>query len=91
MGQLDFFDLSRRYECLDAKNDPLVAIAALVPWECFRPKLRAVLINGELRTSEAPRARRTRLRRSKELHGSRDRPHHRHCSRARFAREARSE
>jgi IS5 family transposase len=40
MGQLGFFDLSRRSECLDAKNDPLVAIAALVPWECFRPKLR---------------------------------------------------
>src|SRR5580704_4737122 len=55
MGQLDFFDLSRRYECLDAKNDPLVAIAALVPWECFRPKLRAALINGELRTSETAR------------------------------------
>ena len=45
MEQLGFFDLSRRYECLDAKNDPLVAIAALVPWECFRPKLRAALIN----------------------------------------------
>jgi transposase, IS5 family len=55
MGQLGFFDLSRRYECLDAKNDPLVAIAALVPWECFRPKLRAALINGERRTSEAAR------------------------------------
>jgi transposase, IS5 family len=55
MGQLGFFDLSRRYECLDAKNDPLVAIAALVPWECFRPKLRAALINGERRTSETAR------------------------------------
>jgi IS5 family transposase len=55
MGQLGFFDLSRRYECLDAKNDPLVAIASLVPWECFRPKLRAALINGERRTSETAR------------------------------------
>jgi IS5 family transposase len=55
MGQLGFFDLSRRYECLDAKNDPLMAIAALVPWECFRPKLRAALINGERRTSETAR------------------------------------
>jgi hypothetical protein len=26
MGQLRFFNLSRRYECLDANNDPLVAI-----------------------------------------------------------------
>jgi hypothetical protein len=29
MGQLRFFKLSRRYECLDANNDPLVAIAAI--------------------------------------------------------------
>jgi IS5 family transposase len=55
MGQLGFFDLSRRYECLDSKNDPLVAIAALVPWECFRPKMRAALIHGELHTSETAR------------------------------------
>ena len=27
MGQLGFFDLNRRYESLDEKNDPLVAIA----------------------------------------------------------------
>jgi hypothetical protein len=32
MGQLGFFDLSRRYEGLDAKNDLLVAIAAMIPW-----------------------------------------------------------
>ncbi len=32
-----------------------MAIAALVPWECFRPKLRAALINGELRTSGTAR------------------------------------
>ena len=31
MGQLGFFDLTRRYESLDEKNDPLVAIAAMVP------------------------------------------------------------
>ena len=31
MGQLGFFDLSRRYEGLDVKDDPLVAIAAMVP------------------------------------------------------------
>jgi IS5 family transposase len=55
MAQLGFFDLSRRYQGLDAKDDPLVAIAALVPWECLRPKPRAELINGELRGSEAER------------------------------------
>ena len=36
MGQLGFFDLRRRYEGLDAKDDPLVASAAMVPWESFR-------------------------------------------------------
>ena len=28
-----FFDLNRRYESLTEKNDPLVAIAAMVPFE----------------------------------------------------------
>jgi len=37
MGQLGFFDLNRRYESLTEKNDPLVAIAAMVPFESFRP------------------------------------------------------
>jgi hypothetical protein len=30
MGQLGFFDLSRRYEGLGVKDDPLVAIAAMI-------------------------------------------------------------
>src|SRR4030081_3591718 len=55
MGQLGFFDLNRRYESLIEKNDPLVAIAAMVPFESFRPKLNAALIKGELRRSEAER------------------------------------
>ena len=55
MGQLGFFDLNRRYESLDEKNDPLVAIAAMVPFESFRSKLKAALIKGELRTSDATR------------------------------------
>jgi hypothetical protein len=46
MGQLGFFDLNRRYESLTEKNDPLVAIAAVVPFESFRPKLNAALIKG---------------------------------------------
>ena len=48
MGQLGFFDLNRRYESLTEKNDPLVAIAAMVPFESFRPKLHTALIKGEL-------------------------------------------
>ena len=44
MGQLGFFDLKQRYESLDDKNDPLAAIAAMVPFESFRPKLKAALI-----------------------------------------------
>jgi transposase, IS5 family len=47
MGQLGFFDLNRRYESLTEKDDPLVAIAAMVPFESFRPKLKAALIKGE--------------------------------------------
>jgi len=41
MGQLGFFVLSRRDEGRGAKNDPLAAIAAVVPCESFRPKLKA--------------------------------------------------
>jgi IS5 family transposase len=52
---LGLFDVRRCYEGLDAKNDPLVCIATMVPWESFRPKLMAALIKGELRTSDAPR------------------------------------
>jgi transposase, IS5 family len=55
MGQLGFFDLNRRYESLTGKNDPLVAIAAIVPFESFRPRLKAALIKGELRRSDAER------------------------------------
>src|SRR5271170_4356688 len=55
MGQLGFFDLNRRYESLAEKNDPLVAVAAMVPFESFRPKLQAALIKGELRRGEAER------------------------------------
>jgi len=55
MGQLGFFDLRRRYEGLDKQNDPLVAIAAMVPFETFREKLKAALIAGGLRTKDAER------------------------------------
>src|SRR3982074_2117706 len=55
MGQLGFFDLSRRYESLTGKHDPLAGIAGMVPFESFRPKLHMALIKGELRRSEAER------------------------------------
>jgi len=55
VGQLGFFDLNRRYEGLNEKNDPLVAIAATVPFESVRPKLKAALLKGELRRSDAER------------------------------------
>lgn len=55
MGQLGFFDLSQRYEGLDAKNDPLVSIASAVPFESFRPTLKAALIKGGLRAADADR------------------------------------
>ena len=42
MGQMGFFDVARRYAGLDAKQDPLLRIAALVPWESFRGRLEAV-------------------------------------------------
>ena len=55
MSQPGFFDLSRRYEGLDAKQDPLVAILAAVPFELFRPRLKAALVAGGLRTADGAR------------------------------------
>ena len=42
MGQMGFFDVEARYAGLDAKNDPLLAINAMVPWERFRPRLESI-------------------------------------------------
>ncbi len=41
MSQLGFFDIANRYAGLDAKNDPLVKIDAMVPWENFLLRLEA--------------------------------------------------
>ena len=41
MDQMGFFDIARRFAGLDAKNDPLVKIDEVVPWEDFRPRLEA--------------------------------------------------
>ena len=45
MGQPGFFDLENRYAGLDAHGDPLVALGAAVPFELFRLKLKAALID----------------------------------------------
>ena len=42
MSQMGFFDVENRYAALDAKNDPLVKINAVVPWEAFRSRLENV-------------------------------------------------
>ena len=42
MGQTGFFDIANRYAGLDAKNDPLVKINAIVAREDFRGRLEAV-------------------------------------------------
>jgi len=41
MGQMGFFDVAKRYAGLDAKNDPLVKIDEVVPWEALRSRLEA--------------------------------------------------
>ncbi len=41
MSQMGFFDIANRYADLDAKNDPLLKIDEVVPWEDFRPRLEA--------------------------------------------------
>jgi hypothetical protein len=50
--------LNRRYESLDEKGDPLVAIAAMVPWESIQPNLKTAPIKGAPRGREAARAKR---------------------------------
>jgi IS5 family transposase len=54
MSQPGFFDLEHRYDSLDRKNDPLVALKRLIPWDTFRPRLRAAFEQGGIRaTAEA--------------------------------------
>ncbi len=42
MSQMGFFDIANRYAGLDAKNDPLLKIDAVVRWEEFRSTLELV-------------------------------------------------
>jgi IS5 family transposase len=55
MLQPGFFDLSSRYQSLDAKPDPLVALNKLVPWEEFRPTLVAALEKAGVRATAETR------------------------------------
>lgn len=43
MTTSDHSALTRRYESLDQKRDPLVALNEMIPWESFRPRLRSAL------------------------------------------------
>src|SRR2546423_12213560 len=47
MGQLGFFDADKRLAALSAKGDPLEAIDRLVPWECFRSDIEAVVLTPD--------------------------------------------
>ena len=42
MSQMGFFDVENWYATLDAKDDSLVKINALVPWETFRSRLEQI-------------------------------------------------
>ena len=57
MGQMGFFDLGNRYTGLDAKNEPLLKIDGVVPWEDLRARLEAVWRCGGVRTRCANRGR----------------------------------
>ena len=54
MGQPGFFDLQHRYEGLDAKGDPLVAIAASAPFKLSRRKLKTALISERVTSDNGP-------------------------------------
>ena len=55
MTQAGFFDLDRRYESLDRKNAPLEALNRVIPWESFRPRLRAAFEQAALRVTAESR------------------------------------
>ncbi len=57
MGQMGFFDLGNRYSGLDAKNEPLLKIDGVVPWEDLRARLEAVRRCGGVRTRRVNRGR----------------------------------
>ena len=42
MGQMGFFDLGDLYAGLDKFGDPLVLLKKTIPWDAFRPELKAL-------------------------------------------------
>ena len=56
---MGFFDLVSTG--LDAKNEPLLKIDGVVPWEDLRARLEAVWRPDKVRTSRAGRSRGMRL------------------------------
>ena len=55
MGQMGFFDLGNRYSGLDAKNEPLLKIDGVVPWEDLRARLEVWRRADKVRKSRAGR------------------------------------
>jgi IS5 family transposase len=51
----DVSALTRRYERLDQKPDPLVALDQMIPWESFRPDLRSALAQAGARATPEAR------------------------------------
>jgi transposase, IS5 family len=43
VGQLGFHDLDQRLKAISAKGDPLEALNGLIPFECFRAEIEAVV------------------------------------------------
>ncbi|MCP4936109.1 MAG: hypothetical protein GY927_18380 [bacterium] len=67
MGQLGFFDLSKRYAGLDKFGDPLVLLKTKVPFENFRAELKTIWRTPkEQRKSNAAQARQTARRTSEK-------------------------
>ena len=54
-GTMGFFDLSRRYEGVDAWNDPLMKLDAAASWERFRGKPEAALCKAGRRKAAEER------------------------------------
>jgi hypothetical protein len=60
MHQPGFFDRGRRYDSLDARPGPLVAINRLVPRDSFRDRLRSALEQAGQRKTAGRASRWTR-------------------------------
>lgn len=52
--QRSFCDLATRYDALSQNGDPLGLLASHVPWEDFRPVLKAVLCRSKRKNGGRP-------------------------------------